>query len=476
MSFFFAFQKDSQEVPLDKSGPQTNLTAREGCTLETLTILCAMKRGEAVVATILFVLIVITLRPKSDSSVVGPAAAKPGEVPKKKEDELIGARSLDAGRIVYEPASCPHIERWLVMWLDSMGVGYTPLFVDVGQGMGHRTATWIPLLSGKRASMEMPMKLNAHLARKIDGGNLCGRCCDCEDLFTMSRQHFDNRPKSGRIVAFDPLAPLTAKRFWADPGTMEEVDDVRIEYVMKAAGPIDGPRNLTFEGGITTDWHEENDDGALPSLVDMTKLDTYFDSLLNQGKSKVVDLLFIDTDGYESEVLKGAEELIARSRVGVLVFSMMANWKKNRALLNAINGKEQDYKCYFPMSLKEPVDGATKFMAYSEYKVLRGKDIPFPLQGQYYAICVNVRTDNTAYLSNLFDRFTQEPLDANRASGQCKTFDFIQSRNSYLYLKMHGASSKMSKAAKDDITEILWNYFSFSMNSCRLFPELKFKG
>lgn len=96
----------------------------------------------------------------------------------------------------------------------------------------------------------------------------------------------------------------------------------KAKYFSIALGPADGSlslrtfRDLKWSGFMEVDIPKKEE--RTPRIVEVKKIDT----LLKENKIQIPDLMKIDVQGYELEVLKGAETLFGKTEVFILETSL----------------------------------------------------------------------------------------------------------------------------------------------------------
>lgn len=126
-----------------------------------------------------------------------------------------------------------------------------------------------------------------------------------------------------QVHAFEPLR----NTFVALEGLAQE-HGARFTPVHAGVGAENGELELQFSDGAETHASFSNEATEVPyvenaqrELIDVVTLDSYFDGPLD---GKTIDLIKIDVEGFEYEVLQGAQRVIAQHRPRVVQLEF--NW------------------------------------------------------------------------------------------------------------------------------------------------------
>ncbi len=177
----------------------------------------------------------------------------------------------------------------------------------------------------------------------------CGVCNDCQEkpLLALGQPTFAQRNNMPQIFAFEPVKSTfnALKKVISD---LQLNDIVTVEQKAFA--------DRTYEGNFVDSETPGNELGAITTntkyaKVLITSVDEYYEQ---NFKSRKIDVLEIDTEGFDPLVLKGATKVLQSNLVRLLIFEYhgMAEWQK-KDLKDVVDSLDQvGYDCYFMMNTK----------------------------------------------------------------------------------------------------------------------------
>ncbi len=102
-------------------------------------------------------------------------------------------------------------------------------------------------------------------------------------------------------------------------------------------------------GGATSSLYDRRGIGVRPQGVDVVSVVTVQDYCANEGVDRI-DFLKLDVEGHELSVLKGARDLLAHGRIGIVQFEYGGTYIDARVLLrdvwDYVGGLNPDYSFY----------------------------------------------------------------------------------------------------------------------------------
>jgi FkbM family methyltransferase len=181
---------------------------------------------------------------------------------------------------------------------------------------------------------------------------------------------------SANVIAFEPLSVCHAALLSIQAHYPE-----RLTIVRKAVGQVDGRAQIHFDNAATAHASLSEDvkqvayvSNRSTEAIDVVSLDSYFSDMTSPD----IDLLKIDTEGFEFEVLKGAAKLIAKNPPKIIQIEF--NWHqlfRNQSLLTLaklLAGYEVFQLCHGRVVRRDPADSLSNIFLFSNYVFVR-KDV-----------------------------------------------------------------------------------------------------
>ncbi|KAG2429653.1 hypothetical protein HYH02_013992 [Chlamydomonas schloesseri] len=270
--------------------------------------------------------------------------------------DLFLARLNESG-IIYTSCARHHwLEKLAVLGQSSSGLA---TIIDIGCNRGYFTSTalnyWAPGFGNHNQ-----LVFKEHNAGGQYGGGACGICNDCNHGPTQPLTHLQPQAEVD-VHCFEPSQwhqkALTAMRAAVyGPVEAPKTDKgtaVRWHILPHAVSNATGTARFP-----TSCIHEEcNFDlrNEAMSDVNVTSIDAY----LKQARIRYVDVLKIDTEGFDPAVLAGAYNTLRRHLAEVLSFEYHAFWYRSGGTLRMCLDylEELGYTCYYDAPLLYKLTG-----------------------------------------------------------------------------------------------------------------------
>ena len=217
------------------------------------------------------------------------------------------------------------------------------LLFDVGSNKGYVLATWQSIWAPN--SGVNPKSLGKYLSEELSL-NQCGFCNDCNESSLIDKLNWSrNLDVSLKIHAFEP-----------QPSMYETLDLVRkwmnctyLHLHNLAVSNHTGTALLSkcVRGAEACGLATHNVEGNLKEYVsvNVTTLDTF---VQQNSITDLIDILKIDTEGFDPLVLRGADLILTRQQVRLLIFEHheVGFWRDTH-LRNVVDDLDaKGYTCY----------------------------------------------------------------------------------------------------------------------------------
>ena len=231
-------------------------------------------------------------------------------------------------------------------------------FIDVGANKGYTAAVFLSLWSSKSGVTPLtwwrPSVLSAGKHCKhapgttpeaIDCELSCGACNDCRSKFRSPNSYTFCGHLPIKIHSFDGQSMLKTRAQDRIKGHFPGAEHLWDFHTM-AVSNTSGSAKFMQHGG--SERASMSPSGGLLETVPMTSLDAF----VPYGQH--VDVLKIDTEGFDVLVIDGAQRLFRENRVNVLVFEVSFRqpelWRERSGLEGVIADlQSHSFECYVPL-------------------------------------------------------------------------------------------------------------------------------
>ena len=217
-----------------------------------------------------------------------------------------------------------------------------PLFFDVGANKGYNiaawTALWMPQLGVNSRT------LGEFLRTKLK--SYCGACEDCKDRRWEHLKFTERRNQTMEIHAFEPqpstFALLNEVQQWMNASIMythnlalsNETGTI-LQQKCSAGNEVCALARRTHPDQMLSKF----------VVVNVTTLDRVVEL---QNISRRIDVLKIDTEGFDPLVIQGAQQILRRQQVRLLLFEYhgIGAWRMTTLKQVLIDLDTKGYQCY----------------------------------------------------------------------------------------------------------------------------------
>lgn len=243
-------------------------------------------------------------------------------------------------------SSCPQVPILEHMARQSFVEGRNMVFVDVGANKGYSISEVLEAFDS--TSIMNPRTLGSFLIGKTGSKKLCGACQDCQNVPDEELLQERKTPRSITVHALEPgpanLKLLNMVRDWSNHSEFF----VHQVAVSNQNGFVRFP---VQRAGSEVGWILNSDSDSKDSVeVRSITLDSFFE----ENQLEDVDILKIDTEGFDPDALRGAQSVIAMKKAKVIQFEYhkLNLWSpthpRTDSLENVVEKMDfNGYDCYF---------------------------------------------------------------------------------------------------------------------------------
>jgi FkbM family methyltransferase len=229
-------------------------------------------------------------------------------------------RDAQRGRISFEESCCPS-SSFLNLLYETAFRCSDVLILNVGANKGYVLAELL-FIFAPRAKIG-PIQLG-HLIENygvsLEDFSGCGVCNDCKHNPSSSSAAACSIHPRIILHAFEPLpANVHLLKMTIEP-LINSVENLSLTVHSKAIIGDANIKTVPFENcGIGIEWCSIKSAGGGNTInVEAASLDSW--AAANLASDDVIDLLFVDAEGYDPDVLRGAHSLFSSGRVRVFQF------------------------------------------------------------------------------------------------------------------------------------------------------------
>lgn len=179
---------------------------------------------------------------------------------------------------------------------------------------------------------------------------LCGTCNDCTEKIASPRPEGAAQADPVHVYCVEPSLRNFANLVGTRDAFFSSQTPAHLQWFLINAAVSNATGTVPFPRGCVDELCslEGNSDGTRPRDVDPIPLYTV-DAMLSSMGIPHVDVLKIDTEGYDAEVLNGALEALGRGAIDVLAFEYheVGVWKQHSINTVAQKLAGFDFVCYF---------------------------------------------------------------------------------------------------------------------------------
>ena len=306
----------------------------------------------AVVALVVVGAALFPLQPPRATATDAPAARPPAPPARRcsAADRDLQRGSIDSN---LNMSHCPSSDFLNLVYEAAFGCGRDALVVNVGANKGYLIAELVAIFAPRATVGPKRLGLAIQESGLMESfQSLCGVCWDCmSDPAPSSAVSCAGRAAHLTVHAFEPLpANVHLLRTVLEPMLAEAAVDVvsftlHAAAVVRDAAAVPSVHFPDCATGIENCFIQKESSGKTVN-VPTASLDLWARREL--GRAGVIDLLFIDAEGFDPDVIRGADELLRAGRVRILQFENHAInlWRDEslEAMVDSLN--ERGYSCF----------------------------------------------------------------------------------------------------------------------------------
>ena len=249
------------------------------------------------------------------------ASASPGAPPAARKCSAAD-REAQRGRISFGESQCPSSSFLNVIYETAVGCGRDALIVNVGANKGYVVAEVLAIFAPY--AHVGPLRLGEAIARsglQFNEKTGCGICDDCRsNPAASSAASCPGLPARVVVHAFEPVPDnVNIIRTQLEP-MLAHVEDV--SFTLHAVAVV---RDATTVASVPFSNCRGGGEGcSIQSAANADTVDVPTASLdlwaRRELNAAVIDLLLIDAEGFDPEVMRGADMLLRSGRVRILQF------------------------------------------------------------------------------------------------------------------------------------------------------------
>lgn len=223
------------------------------------------------------------------------------------------------------------------------------VLVDIGCNKGYYTAELFSLFAPQLAERLSPQKVHEHVMQQMPLPPFpCGVCNDCLGKYDPAPSGSEPTKYPVTVHSFEPSS-TSFERLISLRDKSFPKDDRLLHWELHNKAVSDKSGIVSFSAACSSELCSIQSGGGGDS-VQATSVDDFVASLPgSSSRSFMIDILKIDTEGFDPAVLQGARGLLAAKGAAVVYFEYnIWNLWKTTALKDVVAELETfDYVCYF---------------------------------------------------------------------------------------------------------------------------------
>ncbi|CAM2713258.1 unnamed protein product [Rotaria socialis] len=215
--------------------------------------------------------------------------------------------------------------------------------IDVGANKAYAVATWLSFFSPEIGINQA--RLGEYIRSLQTLSEPCGSCNDCKDS-PLKRDNTEKKLQL-QIHAFEPqpgtVDVLKGIKKWMNIST---ISDVTFEVHGMAVSDHTG--HALFRKCNAGNEVCSLDISGVAQNAQIQVNTTSLDDFADKNNLSKVDILKIDTEGYEPLVFRGAQRLLKEHRIRLFIFEYLADgvWRNTSLEIEIAKLAKLDYVCY----------------------------------------------------------------------------------------------------------------------------------